>query len=162
MKRDVAEELLALRRRHEQRALETLTKCEVALKTAKKAAHEAEEETRHYEAAARAQEGELIAQLTGKPAASAEISRLHSIREHMSFAVRKLRAAEAHTASNTQQAQEDVANAQEAVRLRQRAVLKLETFIQKHRLRIERRRTELAEEELTSQGKARRRPRIYR
>jgi hypothetical protein len=162
MKRDVAEELLTLRRLHEQRALETLTKCEANLKTAKRAASDAQDETRHYEAAARVQEVELIAQLTGKAAASEEISRLHSVREHMSFAVGQLRAVETRAASNTQRAQEDVADAQEAARLRQKAVLKLETFVKKHRRRIERRRTELAEEEQTTQGRGRQAPRTSR
>jgi hypothetical protein len=158
MKRDVAAELLDLRRLHEQRALEALAKCESALNAARKAASDAQEETRHYVTAARTQEGELIAQLTGKPADSTEISRLQSIRDNMTFTVKKLRAAEARAHSNTEQAQQNVADAQEAVRQRQRSVLKLENFVQKQRLRIERWRTELAEEEQTTQRRIRRAP----
>jgi hypothetical protein len=158
MKRDVAAELLDLRRLHEQRALEALAKCESALNAAKQAVRDAQEETRDYVAAARTKEGELIAQLTGKPADNTEITRLQSIRDSMSFTVRKLRAAETHAHSRTEEAQQDVADAQEAVRQRQRAVLKLENFVEKQRLRIERWRTELAEEEQTTQTKARRKP----
>jgi hypothetical protein len=150
MKRDVAAQLLALRRLHEQRALEALTRCEAALNSAKNAVYEARDETRQYEAEARAQEGELIGQLTGKPVNSADIGRLQTIRDHMSLTVRKLRVAEARAFSNAERAQRDVADAQEEVRLRQKAVLKLETFVQKYRQRIERRRVELAEEEQLS------------
>jgi hypothetical protein len=74
----------------------------------------------------------------------------------MSFTVKKLRAAEAHASSNAERAQQEVADAQEDVRLRQKAVLKLETFVEKHRQRVERRRTELAEEEQLSLGRSRR------
>jgi hypothetical protein len=155
MKRDVAAQLLALRRRHEQRAFETLARCEAALKNARRAVSEAQDETRHYEAEARVQERELIAQITGKPAASDEIARLRTIRDNMSFTAKKLRAAEARASSNAQQAQQDVADARQEVMERQKAVLKLETFVKKYRHRIERQRAELAEEELLSQGKAR-------
>jgi hypothetical protein len=154
MKRDVAAQLLALRRRHEQRAFETLAKCEAALKTARKAANEAREETLHYEAEARVQEGELIAELTGKPAGRAEIGRLQSIRADMTVTAGKLHAAASRASSNAQQAQREVSKAQEAARLRQKAVLKLESFVQKQRLRTERKRAELADEEQITRGKA--------
>jgi hypothetical protein len=155
MKRNVAAQLLALRRLHEQRAFETLAKSEATLKNATKAVSDAREETLHYEAGARVEEGELIAELTGKPVSSAEIGRLQSIRADMSVTAGKLRAAEVRASSNAQQAQQEVVNAQEAVRQRQKAVLKLETFVQKERHRVERKRAELAEEEQMSQGKAR-------
>jgi hypothetical protein len=155
MKRNVAAQLLALRRRHEQRALEALAKSEAALKTARKAANEAREETLHYVAEARVQEGELIAELTGKPAGRAEIGRLQSIRADMSVTAGKLQAAESRASSHAQQAQQEVAKAQEAARLRQKAVLKLETFVKKERLRTERKRAELADEEQMPQGKTR-------
>ena len=145
MKRDVVAQLLALRRMHEKRAFEQLAVSESARAAARKDAEAAREASRQHEEEASARDGQMLSGISGKAVSQATLSRLLAEREDMRLESADLRAAIQSADDGLRRREEEVAEAQRAAQLRQKAVLKLESFAKK-RDRQARRLAELAED----------------